>query len=291
MLDLRNNPGGLLTQAVKVSDLFLDGGLIVYTDGRLENQKQKYFAHKPGTLRPTSRWSCWSTAAAPAPRRSSPARCRTTSARWSSARRPSARARCRRSCRSTSNSALRLTTARYYTPNGRSIQATGIVPDIIMDQGTQAREGRQADVVGRAAARGEPAAPPRAPERREDAGRPSDDDERRGDVDVPPEGVQGRRARLRSAARPGARAAEELAGLQDLRRQARRRRASRWVRRASVAARRASSRSRSSRPASRARSRPSSARSGWRASSRAASARARAPLVRAEGRRGAARRR
>jgi len=35
------------------------------------------------------------------------------------------------------NSALRLTTARYFTPNGRSIQATGIVPDIIMDQGTK----------------------------------------------------------------------------------------------------------------------------------------------------------
>jgi carboxyl-terminal processing protease len=49
VLDLRNDPGGLLTQAVKVSDLFLDSGLIVYTDGRLENQKQKYFAHKPGT--------------------------------------------------------------------------------------------------------------------------------------------------------------------------------------------------------------------------------------------------
>src|SRR6185436_18481986 len=49
VLDLRNNPGGLLTQAVKISDMFLDGGLIVYTDGRLENQKQKYFAHKPGT--------------------------------------------------------------------------------------------------------------------------------------------------------------------------------------------------------------------------------------------------
>ena len=35
VLDLRNNPGGLLTQAVKVSDLFLDSGMIVYTDGRL----------------------------------------------------------------------------------------------------------------------------------------------------------------------------------------------------------------------------------------------------------------
>src|SRR5262249_2688905 len=47
ILDLRNDPGGLLSQAVKVADAFLDSGLIVYTDGRLESQKQKYFAHKP----------------------------------------------------------------------------------------------------------------------------------------------------------------------------------------------------------------------------------------------------
>ncbi|MBI2360409.1 MAG: S41 family peptidase, partial [Deltaproteobacteria bacterium] len=49
VLDLRNNPGGLLTQAVRVADLFLDSGMIVYTEGRLENQRQKYFAHKEGS--------------------------------------------------------------------------------------------------------------------------------------------------------------------------------------------------------------------------------------------------
>jgi carboxyl-terminal processing protease len=49
VLDLRNNPGGLLNQAVRVSDLFLDSGLIVYTDGRIESQKQKFFAQKEGT--------------------------------------------------------------------------------------------------------------------------------------------------------------------------------------------------------------------------------------------------
>src|SRR2546426_360842 len=49
VLDLRNNPGGLLSQAVKVADLFLDSGMIVYTEGRLDTQRQKYFAHKPGT--------------------------------------------------------------------------------------------------------------------------------------------------------------------------------------------------------------------------------------------------
>src|SRR6202011_5779191 len=46
VLDLRDNPGGLLNQAVSVSDDFLDGGLIVYTQGRAENQQQKYFSHK-----------------------------------------------------------------------------------------------------------------------------------------------------------------------------------------------------------------------------------------------------
>src|SRR6476659_6730060 len=49
VLDLRNNPGGLLTQAVRVSDMFLESGLIVYTEGRIESQKQKYFAQKEGT--------------------------------------------------------------------------------------------------------------------------------------------------------------------------------------------------------------------------------------------------
>jgi carboxyl-terminal processing protease len=46
VLDLRDNPGGLLNQAVQVGDEFLDGGLIVYTQGRQENQQQKYFSHR-----------------------------------------------------------------------------------------------------------------------------------------------------------------------------------------------------------------------------------------------------
>jgi len=49
VLDMRNNPGGLLTQAVGVSNLFLDEGVIVYTDGRVETQKQKFFASEQGT--------------------------------------------------------------------------------------------------------------------------------------------------------------------------------------------------------------------------------------------------
>ena len=49
ILDMRNNPGGLLTQAIRVGDMFLKDGVIVYTDGRVETQKQKFFAHEQGT--------------------------------------------------------------------------------------------------------------------------------------------------------------------------------------------------------------------------------------------------
>jgi carboxyl-terminal processing protease len=133
VLDLRNNPGGLLTQAVRVSDLFLDSGLIVYTDGRLENQKQKYFAHKAGT------WSDFPMVVLVNGGSAS------ASEIVAGALQDHKRALVlgtqtfgKGSVQTIlpldDNSALRLTTARYYTPSGRSIQATGIVPDIIMDQ-------------------------------------------------------------------------------------------------------------------------------------------------------------
>ncbi len=48
VLDLRNNPGGLLDQAVKVADEFLDSGKIVYTDGRMASQKMEFYAHPLG---------------------------------------------------------------------------------------------------------------------------------------------------------------------------------------------------------------------------------------------------
>lgn len=49
VLDLRNNPGGLLNQAVKVCDLFLTEGVIVYTESRVASQRQKFFAESKGT--------------------------------------------------------------------------------------------------------------------------------------------------------------------------------------------------------------------------------------------------
>jgi carboxyl-terminal processing protease len=87
VIDLRDNPGGLLDQAVKVADRWLDDGLLVYTKGR------------PGP-RPTIRSWCWSTRGRRVRRRSSRARSRITTALSCSASRPSARARCRPCIRS-----------------------------------------------------------------------------------------------------------------------------------------------------------------------------------------------
>lgn len=132
VLDLRNDPGGLLTQAVRVSDLFLDSGLIVYTEGRLENQKQKYFAHKEGSwtefpmvvlVNGGSASASEIVAGALQDHRRAIVLGTKTFGKGS----------VQTILPLDDQSALRLTTARYYTPKGRSIQATGIVPDITME--------------------------------------------------------------------------------------------------------------------------------------------------------------
>ncbi len=192
VLDLRNNPGGLLTQAVKVADMFLDSGLIVYTDGRLENQKQKYFAHKPGTysdfpmvvlVNGGSASASEIVAGALQDHKRALVLGTTTFGKGS----------VQTILPLDENSALRLTTARYYTPNGRSIQATGIVPDITMDQGTKLAKGdkptsnvsplREANLPRHLEHPNADGAKP--------AATPSTGDDDEGDsLDVPPEGVK-----------------------------------------------------------------------------------------------------
>src|SRR3984885_9683905 len=82
------------------------------------------------------------------PRKSSPARCRTTSGRPLSAPARSARGRCRPSLRSAP------ATARYYTPSGKSIQAKGIVPDIEVVQDVPDELKSRTDTKGEASLRG-----------------------------------------------------------------------------------------------------------------------------------------
>ena len=132
VLDLRNNPGGLLTQAVRVSDLFLESGLIVYTEGRIEAQKQKYFAQKDGSwmdfpivvlVNGGSASASEIVAGALQDHKRAVALGTKTFGKGS----------VQTILPLDDSSALRLTTARYFTPNGRSIQTTGIVPDIVLD--------------------------------------------------------------------------------------------------------------------------------------------------------------
>jgi carboxyl-terminal processing protease len=139
VLDLRNNPGGLLTQAVRVSDMFLESGMIVYTDGRLDSQKQKYFAHKEGT------WSNFpivvlinggSASASEIVAGALQDHKRAVILGTKSFGKGSVQT----ILPLDDNSALRLTTARYFTPKGRSIQATGIVPDIVIENPVQIPE-------------------------------------------------------------------------------------------------------------------------------------------------------
>src|SRR5262249_24042372 len=151
VLDLRNNPGGLLTQAVKISDIFLDSGLIVYTDGRLENQKQKYFAHKANTwddfpmvvlVNGGSASASEIVAGALQDQKRAMVLGTQTFGKGS----------VQTILPLDENTALRLTTARYYTPSGRSIQAKGIEPDITMEQGKQVakagEKGGEKDATG-----------------------------------------------------------------------------------------------------------------------------------------------
>ena len=132
VLDLRNNPGGLLTQAVKVSDEFIDSGLVVYTDGRLESQKQKYFAHKAGSHTDFPMIVLVNGGSASASE--IVAGCLQDHKRaLVLGTQTFGKGSVQTILPLDESAAVRLTTARYYTPNGRSIQATGITPDIYVD--------------------------------------------------------------------------------------------------------------------------------------------------------------
>jgi len=131
ILDLRNNPGGLLDQAVKVADEFLNKGLIVYTKGRLKGQQMRFNAHKnkhphPYPIVVLVNGGTASAAEIVAGALQDHHRAfligQTTFGKGS----------VQTIIPLEDGSALRLTTALYYTPSGRCIQATGIEPDLAL---------------------------------------------------------------------------------------------------------------------------------------------------------------
>ncbi|MCK5912945.1 MAG: S41 family peptidase, partial [Desulfuromusa sp.] len=131
ILDLRNNPGGLLDQAVATADLFLSDGLIVYTEGRDAEAQLKFSAQAAGTepeyplvvlINGGSASAAEIVAGALQDHRRAIILGEQSFGKGS----------VQTIIPLDDNSGLRLTTARYFTPSGRSIQARGITPDIVV---------------------------------------------------------------------------------------------------------------------------------------------------------------
>jgi carboxyl-terminal processing protease len=140
ILDLRNNPGGLLDQAVRIADEFIESGLVVYTDGRVEAQKTKYAAHKEGTYTGFPIVVLVNAGSASASEIVAGA-LQDHGRAIIIGQRTFGKASVQTILPLEDGSALRLTTARYYTPSGRSIQAKGIDPDIVVSDGKEPPDG------------------------------------------------------------------------------------------------------------------------------------------------------
>lgn len=129
ILDLRNNPGGLLDQAVEVSDLFLDSGVIVTIKGRDAEEKTAFNAHKEGTMPP------WPIVVLVNQGSASASEIVTGALQdYGRALIMGSKTFGKGSVQTIipldDGSGIRLTTARYYTPKNRSIHEQGIEPDI-----------------------------------------------------------------------------------------------------------------------------------------------------------------
>jgi len=139
VLDLRDNPGGLLDQAVEVADVWLDDGLVVYTKGRVESQRHEFRAHPeeteqgyPMVVLVNAGTASASEIVAGALQDQDRALVLGTQS--------FGKGSVQTIIPLEDGSGLRLTTALYYTPGDRSIQEVGIAPDIVVDLPPEATE-------------------------------------------------------------------------------------------------------------------------------------------------------
>lgn len=132
ILDLRNNPGGVLTGAVGVSDAFLEDGLIVYTEGRVEDSVLRYSATRGDVLNGAPLIVMINGGSASASEIVAGAMQDHKRAIIMGSR-SFGKGSVQTILPLKENSALKLTTARYFTPSGTSIQAEGIEPDIVLE--------------------------------------------------------------------------------------------------------------------------------------------------------------
>ncbi len=132
ILDLRNNPGGLLDQAVAVSDAFLDKGEIVSTRGRRSEDAQRYNA-RPGDIAAGLPVAVLINGGSASASEIVAGALQDHHRAILVGTRSFGKGSVQTIIPLAGHGAMRLTTARYYTPSGRSIQAKGIDPDIVVE--------------------------------------------------------------------------------------------------------------------------------------------------------------
>ncbi|MBV8888670.1 MAG: S41 family peptidase [Alphaproteobacteria bacterium] len=165
ILDLRNNPGGLLDQAVAVSDAFLDKGEIVSTRGRRSDDAQRYNA-RPGDIASGLPMVVLINGGSASASEIVAGALQDHHRAILVGTRSFGKGSVQTIIPLPGHGAMRLTTARYYTPSGRSIQAKGIDPDIVVEAAkierapdktsvkTEANAGTKKDDDGEAAEQG-----------------------------------------------------------------------------------------------------------------------------------------
>ncbi len=131
VLDLRNNPGGLLRSAVGVSDAFLEKGLIVYTEGRIKNSKISFNAEAGDKINGAPLVVLINAGSASASEIVSGA-LQDHKRAVIMGEKSFGKGSVQTILPTSNGAAIKLTTARYFTPLGRSIQAEGIKPDVAL---------------------------------------------------------------------------------------------------------------------------------------------------------------
>ncbi len=153
VLDLRNNPGGVLNAAVGVSDVFLTDGKIVYTKGRVEDSELNFSATPADLLEGAPIVVLVNGGSASASEIVAGA-LQDQKRAIIMGTKTFGKGSVQTILPMNNGAALKITTARYYTPGGRSIQATGIVPDVIVEDlqvakgAGKAQRIREADLAG-----------------------------------------------------------------------------------------------------------------------------------------------
>ncbi len=131
VLDLRNNPGGVLNAAVEVSDAFLEDGLIVFTEGRIKNSEMRFKA-APGDEIDGAPIVVLINAGSASASEIVAGALQDHKRAIIMGEKSFGKGSVQTILPTSNGAAVKLTTARYYTPSGRSIQAEGIQPDITL---------------------------------------------------------------------------------------------------------------------------------------------------------------